>query len=81
MASVLVSCTVVVYFVNILSWIMIFFRHYFTKPLPWSDGKGEELYYNAVLRQVDPITGSISQGGGVASYTEYPGTGMLGEQV
>lgn len=82
MASVLVSCTVVVYFVIILSWIMIFFRHSFISPLPWSDGKGEEFYYNQVLRQVDPIPGSFSQGGGeVLSYTEYPGTGMLGEQV
>ncbi|KAI7105533.1 SNF-domain-containing protein [Hortaea werneckii] len=64
LASIFVSSVVVVYFAIILVWIMIYFRHSFTSPLPW-EGRTEEFYYQQVLRQVDPIPGVIENGSSV----------------
>ena len=81
LASVFVSMVVVVYFAIILVWIMTFFRHSFTSPLPWT-GRTTEFYNQQVLRQVDPIPGMFSADGStVQSYTSYPGLGVLGETV
>jgi len=71
---------VVVYYVPILAWIMHYFRCSFSSPLPW-DGRGEDFYYGDVIGNVDPIPGSFTGTGGVASYASYPGTGMVGETV
>lgn len=79
LASVMVSAVVVVYFAVILVWIMIYFRHSFTNPLPWT-GRTEEFYYQQVLRQVDPIGGEIGPNG-VESFVNYPGRGMIRESV
>ncbi|KAI4290288.1 MAG: hypothetical protein L6R35_000451 [Caloplaca aegaea] len=79
LASVMVSAVVVVYFAVILVWIMIYFRHSFTSPLPWT-GRTEEFYNMQVLRQVDPIPGKIGSNG-VESFVSYPGMGLIGESV
>ncbi|KAL9001696.1 MAG: hypothetical protein Q9188_005341 [Gyalolechia gomerana] len=79
LASIMISAVVVVYFAVILVWIMIYFRHSFTSPLPWT-GRTEEFYYNQVLRQVDPVGGAIGPNG-VESFVSYKGTGLIGESV
>ncbi|KAI7544223.1 SNF-domain-containing protein [Hortaea werneckii] len=79
LASIFVSSVVVVYFAIILVWIMIYFRHSFTSPLPW-EGRTEEFYYQQVLRQVDPIKGSF-ENGSVQSFTSYPDLSLIGETV
>ncbi|KAL8868936.1 MAG: hypothetical protein Q9174_004651 [Haloplaca sp. 1 TL-2023] len=79
LASIMVSAVVVVYFAIILVWIMIYFRHSFTSPLPWT-ASTEDFYYQQVLRQVDPTPGVIGPNG-VESYYSYPGRGLLGETV
>ncbi|KAL8672424.1 MAG: hypothetical protein Q9168_003102 [Polycauliona sp. 1 TL-2023] len=79
LASIMVSAVVVVYFVVILIWIMTYFRHSFTRPLPWTDGT-EEFYYTQVLRQVDPTPGVIGPDG-VESSFDYAGMGLIGEAV
>lgn len=78
--SMLISATVVVYFAVILVWIMIYFRHSFESPLPWTNDV-ESFYYNQVLRQVDPVPGEFTGSGGVASYTSYPDVSLIGESV
>ena len=79
--SMLVSATVVVYFGIILVWIMIYFRHSFTSPLPWT-GRTQEFYYQDVLRQVDPIPGNFSaNGNSVVDYAAYPNVSLIGETV
>lgn len=79
LASMMISAVVVVYFAVILVWIMIYFRHSFTSPLPWT-GRTEEFYYQQVLRQVDPVAGVIGPNG-VESFTSYSGMGLIGESV
>merc|ERR1711939_545345 len=79
LASIFVSSVVVVYFAIILVWIMIYFRHSFTSPLPW-EGRTEEFYYQQVLRQVDPIPGII-ENGSVQRFASYPDLSLIGETV
>lgn len=67
------------YYVPILSWIMHYFRTSFTSPLPWT-GRGQEFYMRDVIANIDPIPGNTS-GSAVTSYTQYPGTGFVGETV
>ena len=69
------------YFVTNLAWIMSYFRHSFTSPLPWT-GRGEEFYWQDVIANIDPIVGSLTDNGNsVANYTSYPGIGLVGETV
>lgn len=79
LASIFVSAIVVVYFAIILCWIMIYFRHSFTSPLPWT-GRTEEFYRDQVLRQVDPVPGNITNGE-VTDFATYNALGLLGETV
>ncbi|KAL8967337.1 MAG: hypothetical protein Q9183_002966 [Haloplaca sp. 2 TL-2023] len=79
LASIMVSAVVVVYFAIILVWIMVYFRHSFTSPLPWT-ASTEAFYNNQVLRQIEPIEGVIGPNG-VESFYSYPGRGMIGETV
>lgn len=67
------------YFVVNLSWIMIYFRHSFTSPLPWT-GRSEEFFYQHVVANVDPIAGNTTSTG-VTDYVEYPGVQLIGETV
>jgi solute carrier family 6 GABA transporter-like protein 1 len=78
---VFVSFLVVQYFTVNLAWIMNYFRHSFTSPLPW-EGRIEEFYWNDIIHNKDAVVGSLQDGGNaVATYTSYPGVGVLGETV
>lgn len=70
---------VVVYYVPILAWVMNYFRNSFQSPLPWQ-GRNDEFYMRDVIANVDPIPGEIVNGS-VVSYTQYPGSGLVGETV
>lgn len=67
------------YFVANLAWIMIYFRHSFTSPLPWT-GRSEEFFYQDVIANIDPIPGNKTSSG-VIDYTYYPGVKLIGETV
>ena len=66
---VFVSFIVVQYFTVNLAWIMSYFRHSFTSPLPW-EGRINDFYDNDVVANPPPITGSIENGN--VTYTQYP---------
>lgn len=69
------------YFCANLAWIMSYFRHSFSSPLPW-EKDAETFYYDQVIANVLPIDGSLSEDGStVVSYTQYPGTALIGETV
>jgi solute carrier family 6 GABA transporter-like protein 1 len=70
---------VVLYYVPILAWVMAYFRHSFSSPLPW-EGDSQDFYMQSVIRNGERTAGSIS-GGSVQAYTSYAGTGMVGETV
>lgn len=64
-----------------LAWIMSYFRHSFTSPLPW-EGRIEDFYNKDVIANPDPIQGSLSANGkSVLAYTKYPSLGLIGETV
>lgn len=71
--------TSVLYYVPILAWVMAYFRQSFKSPLPW-EGDSQTFYMESVIRNGERTAGSIS-GGSVQSYTDYAGTGMVGETV
>jgi solute carrier family 6 GABA transporter-like protein 1 len=72
---------VVQYFTVNLAWIMSYFRHSFTSPLPWA-GRIEDFYWNDVLRVGNATQGALSpDGNSVASYTAYPARALIGETV
>ncbi|KXS98416.1 hypothetical protein AC578_1769 [Pseudocercospora eumusae] len=75
---VFVSFIVVQYFTVNLAWIMSYFRHSFTSPLPW-EGRINEFYDNDVVANPPPITGSIENGD--ITYTQYPYVSLIGETV
>ncbi|KAI5366563.1 putative sodium:neurotransmitter symporter [Septoria linicola] len=78
---VFVSFVVVQYFTVNLAWIMTYFRHSFTSPLPW-EGRINDFYDNDVVGNPAPIAGSLSDDGtSVLSYTQYPSVGLIGETV
>ena len=69
------------YFVVNLAWIMVYFRHSFTSPLPWA-GKAPEFYEGVVNLNPVPIPGNYtSDGTGVKDWVEYVGTSVNGETV
>ncbi|OAX83045.1 hypothetical protein ACJ72_02591 [Emergomyces africanus] len=79
--TILTGYMVATYYVTILSWVMIYFRHSFYTPQAWA-GRGEEFYMKDVIANIDPIPGTFSEDGKtVATYTSYPGTGLIGETV
>ncbi|KAJ4408982.1 hypothetical protein N0V91_002796 [Didymella pomorum] len=81
MGPVIVSFIVVQYFTVNLAWIMSYFRHSFTSPLPW-EGRIEEFYWNDVLRVGNITEGSLTEdGNSVAVYTGYSNVSLLGETV
>jgi solute carrier family 6 GABA transporter-like protein 1 len=60
---------------------MQYFRHSFTKPLPW-ENRIDEFYWNDVLRVGKVNEGSLSaDGNSVASFTTYPNGALIGETV
>ncbi|KAF2731643.1 SNF-domain-containing protein [Polyplosphaeria fusca] len=81
MGPVFVSFIVVQYFTVNLAWIMNYFRHSFTSPLPW-EGRIEDFYWGTIIHNVDEVPGSLTDGGNsVAQFTTYPGKAVLGETV
>lgn len=81
LGPVLVSFIVVQYFTVNLAWIMNYFRHSFTSPIPW-EGRIEEFYWNDVIHNVDSVEGSLTPDNSqVAEYTNYPGISVIGETV
>lgn len=81
MGPVFISFFVTQYFTVNLAWIMNYFRHSFTSPLPW-EGRLEEFYMGDIVSNPDPIEGSLTDGNtAVLNYTEYPSIGLLGETV
>ncbi|KXT15663.1 hypothetical protein AC579_6131 [Pseudocercospora musae] len=75
---VFVSFIVVQYFTVNLAWIMSYFRHSFTSPLPW-EGRINDFYDNDVVANPPPIAGSIENGD--VTYTQYPHVSLIGETV
>ena len=69
------------YFVVNLAWIMVYFRHSFTSPLPWT-GRAPEFYQEVVNINPVPIPGNFTEDGrGIQDWVEYVGTGVNGETV
>ncbi|KAF2449826.1 SNF-domain-containing protein [Karstenula rhodostoma CBS 690.94] len=81
LGPVLVSFVVVQYFTVNLAWIMSYFRHSFTSPLPWA-GRLEEFYWTDVLSVGNITEGSLSpSGNSVLSYTSFPHVKIVGETL
>lgn len=69
------------YFVVNLAWIMVYFRHSFTSPLPWT-GRAPEFYQEVVSINPVPIPGNFTEDGrGIQDWVEYVGTSVNGETV
>lgn len=59
---------------------MKYFSRSFQSPLPWKGQDLEEYFANVIVANTAAAsTGSLNPDGSVASYTQYVGTGMLGE--
>ena len=81
LGPVFVSIIVVMYFTVNLAWIMAYFRHSFTSPLPW-EGRIDDFYNFDVLQKVDPIPGELTEdGSAVLRYSSYYGITLIGETV
>lgn len=79
LSLIYVGFVVTPYFVVNLAWIMSYFRHSFTSPLPWTN-EPDYFFNRKVVANVDPIEGNLTADGtSVLNYTEYPGTALLGE--
>ncbi|TLD32850.1 hypothetical protein PspLS_00938 [Pyricularia sp. CBS 133598] len=77
MALVMNGYIVCNYYVPILAWVMTYFRHSFSNPLPWA-GNSQDFFDNDVRQTVPGIPGEIVDGS-VTRYTSYPESGMVGE--
>ncbi|KAI7626703.1 hypothetical protein KC346_g1127 [Hortaea werneckii] len=80
LGCICVGYMVVVYYVPMLGYVMVYFRHSFTDNFAWT-GRIEEFWTRDVTETVDPIPGAFDGNGGVARYVSYPGTGIDGELV
>ncbi|KAI1337217.1 SNF-domain-containing protein [Xylariaceae sp. FL0016] len=81
MGPVFVSFIIVQYFTVNLAWIMSYFRHSFTSPLPW-EGRITEFYEDVVVANPDPVMGSLTSGNAeVFKFTEYTDIKLIGETV
>ena len=59
---------------------MKYFRRSFQSPLPWYGQDLSEYFSTEIIANVAPsVVGSLNPDGSVAQYTQYVGTGMLGE--
>ncbi|KAI7463306.1 SNF-domain-containing protein [Hortaea werneckii] len=79
-SCICVGYMVVVYYVPMLGYVMVYFRHSFTNNFAWT-GRIEEFWTRDVTETVDPVPGAFDGNGGVARYVSYPGTGIDGELV
>ncbi|KAG5295809.1 creatine transporter [Histoplasma capsulatum G186AR] len=79
--TILTGYMVCTYYVAILAWVMIYFRHAFYTPQAWA-GRGQEFYMQDVIANIAPVPGEYSDDGkSVLKYASYPGTGLVGETV
>ncbi|EER44815.1 creatine transporter [Histoplasma capsulatum H143] len=79
--TILTGYMVCTYYVAILAWVMIYFRHAFYTPQDWA-GRGQEFYMQDVIANIAPVPGEYSDDGkSVLKYASYPGTGLVGETV
>ncbi|KAI0562960.1 hypothetical protein FGB62_48g116 [Gracilaria domingensis] len=79
LSVVFVGYTIATYYVVILAWAMVFFRHSFTTPLPWSGGADqlEDFFFNKVIRNVNFTNASGDKGYGTSVIGETIGWTML----
>ncbi|KAM0278495.1 hypothetical protein ACHAQH_005162 [Verticillium albo-atrum] len=76
---VYIGYAILIYYVPLIAWIMVYFRHSFRSPIPWT-GDNEAFYYNTILQNIDPIPGNLTaDGSAVQDYTEFPGTAIVTE--
>ncbi|KAI7554549.1 SNF-domain-containing protein [Hortaea werneckii] len=80
LGCICVGYMVVVYYVPMLGYVMVYFRHSFTNNFAWT-GRIEEFWTRDVTATVDPISGRFDGNGGVSRHVSYPGTGLDGELV
>ena len=85
----MIGFSVVVYFVPILAWVMVYFRHSFYSPLPWDGGDGgsgtatrdavEDFYNNKVIANT-VVEGELSEDTNtILSWYQYPDMSLNGE--
>jgi len=67
--------TVVTYYVAILGWALVYFRHSFTSPLPWSDMNAPDFFLDNVVKNPAPV------GDKTKEMLSYPGSGVVGETL
>jgi len=82
LGMVCVGYGVAVYYVPILSWIMVYFRNSFQSAsnFPWRDDP--QAYFQTVVHKTPPIPAVYSDdGSSVLSYATYPDVGLSGELV
>ncbi|KAF9696205.1 hypothetical protein EKO04_006289 [Ascochyta lentis] len=80
LAVVFNGYTVVTYYIPLLAWVMKYFRRSFQSPLPWKGQDLSEYFSDVIIANTAPSSvGSLNPDGSVASYTQYIGTGLLGE--
>jgi solute carrier family 6 GABA transporter-like protein 1 len=59
---------------------MKYFRRSFQSPLPWADWDSGEYFSQVIVANPSPVSvGTFNPDGSVASYTQYEGTGLIGE--
>jgi solute carrier family 6 GABA transporter-like protein 1 len=79
---VFIGYAVAVYYVPILSWVMVYFRNSFqsASSFPWIEDP--PAYFSQVVNEVPAIPATYSDDGHtVLSYATYPGTSLSGELV
>ena len=77
---VCVGYLVCVYYVPMLSYVMVYFRSSFQSNLPWA-GNPEKYYNEQVIEAGPKVGGTFNNDGTVSSYVSYPQTGVDGELV
>ncbi|KAF1833896.1 SNF-domain-containing protein [Decorospora gaudefroyi] len=79
---VCVGYAVAIYYIPILSWVMVYFRNSFqgASSFPWNDNP--EQYFYQVVNRVLPQEAAYSEdGSSVLSYAKYTGTDVSGELI
>jgi solute carrier family 6 GABA transporter-like protein 1 len=79
---VCVGYAVAIYYIPILSWVMVYFRNSFqgASSFPWIENP--QAYFSHVVNEVPAIPAVYSaDGSSVEQYAVYPGTGASGELI
>ncbi|RAR04190.1 creatine transporter [Stemphylium lycopersici] len=77
---VCIGYAVAIYYIPILSWVMVYFRNSFQSAdnFPWNEDP--QAYFDQVVNKVPAIPAEYN-GGEVTRYATYPGTALDGELV